>query len=104
MKQMHLDNVKIFKALCDEKRLQVLELLQSGEQCACDLLEKIEIGQSTLSHHMKIMVESGIVNARKEGKWMYYTISEEGSKIAVRLLKDLTTVSEEAKNIKRCCD
>jgi ArsR family transcriptional regulator len=93
MNQVHLENVKLFKAFCDETRLMVLELLQSGEKCACVLLEKVVVGQSTLSHHMKILVESGIVNARKEGKWMYYSISAEGSENAARLLKELTTVT-----------
>jgi len=71
----------------------VLELLQGGEKCACVLLERVRVGQSTLSHHMRILVESGIVSARKEGKWMYYSISEEGSERAVLLLHELTTVA-----------
>jgi ArsR family transcriptional regulator len=100
----HFGNAKIFKALCDETRLQILEFLRSGEKCACDLLEIISVGQSTLSHHMKIIVESGIVKARKDGKWTYYSISEEGSKTAALLLNDLTTVREDVKNIIRCCD
>jgi len=103
MKNDHLENAKVFKAFCDENRLQILELLQSGEKCACVLLEKLNIGQSTLSHHMKILVQSGIVNARNEGKWTYYSISLQGSQIAVDLLIKLTTVSNE--NAENCqCD
>ncbi|MFV0413742.1 MAG: ArsR/SmtB family transcription factor, partial [Oscillospiraceae bacterium] len=68
----------MFKAFCDENRLMVLELLQSGEKCACVLLEQLHIAQSTLSHHMKILVESGVVAARKEGKWTYYSFSPDG--------------------------
>ncbi|MCL2481538.1 MAG: metalloregulator ArsR/SmtB family transcription factor [Spirochaetaceae bacterium] len=92
MNQAHLENAKIFKAFCDETRLLVLELLQGGEKCACVLLEKVAVGQSTLSHHMKILVESGIVNARKERKWTYYSINEDGCEIASRVLKELTAV------------
>jgi ArsR family transcriptional regulator len=92
MSQTHLENAKTFKAFCDETRLMVLELLRSGEKCACVLLEKVAVGQSTLSHHMKILVESGIVTARKEGKWTYYSISGKGSENAARLLKELTTI------------
>jgi ArsR family transcriptional regulator len=91
-KRQHVSHARVFKAFCDETRLAVLELLQSGEKCACDLLGKIDVGQSTLSHHMKILVESGIVAARKDGKWTYYSISEGGSEAAARLLKELTTV------------
>jgi ArsR family transcriptional regulator len=94
MRQTHIDNARIYKAFCDETRLMVLELLQSGEKCACVLLEKVAVGQSTLSHHMKILAESGVVNARKEGKWTYYSISAAGSENAVRLLIKMTTVEE----------
>lgn len=83
--------VKVFKALDDEKRLQILEMIQSGEKCACVILEDMQISQSTLSHHMKILCDSGIVTGRKEGKWIYYSISPEGSAKAVELLKALTS-------------
>ncbi len=68
----------IFKAFCDENRIRILGLLIDGEKCACRLLEAMEITQPTLSHHMKILTDSGIVKGRKEGKWMYYSLSEEG--------------------------
>lgn len=86
----HAADVKVFKAFCDENRLQVLELLRGGEKCACVLLEKLQISQSTLSHHMKILCDSGIVVARKDGKWTHYSISREGSEQAGDLLKILT--------------
>lgn len=89
----HTADTKIFKAFCEENRLQVLEMLREGEKCACVLLEKLQISQSTLSHHMKILCDSGIVTARKEGKWMYYSISREGSYRAQDLLRDLTGFS-----------
>jgi len=89
----HFDNAKIFKAFCDETRLMVLSLLQKGEKCACVILEKVSIGQSTLSHHMKILVDSGIVTARKEGKWTYYSISTVGSETAEKLLREITAVT-----------
>ena len=69
-------NARIFKAFCDANRLTILGLLQSGEKCACKLLEELNIGQPTLSHHMKILVDCGIVNDRKEGKWHYYSLNK----------------------------
>jgi DegV family protein with EDD domain len=78
-------------AFCDVTRLKVLELLQSGEKSATELKERLGSGQSTLSHHMKILAESGIVTARKSGKWTYYSISERGGHYAVRLLRLLTS-------------
>src|SRR5574344_2561826 len=84
-------NAKVFKAFCDERRLAILELLRSGEKCACVLLEDLDMGQSGLSYHMKILCESGIVESRQEGKWTHYTISEQGCQEALLLLKALTT-------------
>ncbi|MBR4102377.1 MAG: winged helix-turn-helix transcriptional regulator [Oscillospiraceae bacterium] len=68
----------IFKAFCDENRIKILQLLIDGEKCACKLLEEMNITQPTLSHHMKTLLDSGIVEGRKEGKWMHYSISAEG--------------------------
>ena len=87
------ENAKVFISLCDETRLRVLELLRSGEKCAGVLLKQVSVGQSTLSHHMKVLVESGIVTARKAGKWTYYSICESGGQYAMELLKRLTTIA-----------
>ena len=103
MDNRHLDNARVFKAFCDENRLMVLEMLQNGEKCACELLEQLEISQPTLSHHMKILCESGIVSSRKDGKWMYYAISKIGSGYALNLLKKLTTVAAVDTATTRCC-
>jgi ArsR family transcriptional regulator len=91
----------IFKAFCDENRIKILQMLLSGEKCACRLLEELNITQPTLSHHMKILCDSGIVTGRKEGKWMHYSISDEGVKIARECFDFLTTVNPTADN---CCD
>ncbi|WP_312642892.1 metalloregulator ArsR/SmtB family transcription factor [Hydrogenoanaerobacterium sp.] len=92
MKSNLEQNAKVFKAFCDENRLMILELLQSGEKCACELLDGLHISQSTLSHHMKVLCDSGVVRGRKEGKWTYYSISIEGSTYAKQLLEKLTVL------------
>lgn len=81
----------IFKALCDEKRLSILELLKGGEKCACVLMEELNIAQSALSYHMKILCESGIVTSRQEGKRTHYTISKSGREYAIKRLTELTS-------------
>ncbi len=91
----------IFKALCDENRVQIFRLLQDGERCACHLLEEMELTQPTLSHHMKILCDSGLVVGRKEGKWMHYSISADGVQTAMECLRTLTSVSGENSN---CCN
>ena len=68
----------IFKALGDENRIRILKLLNGGEKCACKLLEELNISQSTLSHHMKILCDAEIVTGRKDGKWMHYSICCDG--------------------------
>lgn len=83
----------IFKAFCDENRIRILLLLREGEKCACRLLEELNITQPTLSHHMKILCDSGIVTGRKEGKWTHYSISAEGAEYAERCLRELTSGS-----------
>lgn len=79
----------VFKALCDPNRLLILETLQSGEKCACKILEDLKIGQPTLSHHMKILCDSGFVNSRREGKWMHYSINKQGFETAKKILCEL---------------
>ena len=101
----HPENAKVFKAFCDENRLKILEMLRGGEKCACVLLKRMDISQPTLSHHMKILFDSGIVSARREGKWMYYSISDAGADNAVRLLRELTakSASENDEGVEGCC-
>ena len=68
---------KIFKALCDANRLIIMDLISENELSAGQILQQVKMGQSTLSHHMKILCDSGIVNSRKDSRWVYYTINEE---------------------------
>lgn len=93
MPSSYSKNVAVFKAFCDENRWKILELLSQGECCACVLLNKLEISQSTLSHHMKILCEAGIVVGRKEGKWTHYSLSSDALKAAQQLLLSLVPVT-----------
>ena len=81
--------VCIFKALSDENRIRILKMLRSGEKCACKLLEELNISQPTLSHHMKILCDAGIVKGRKEGKWTHYSMCCESVHKVRALMKDL---------------
>ena len=63
------------KALSDENRVKIIKMLTGGELCACKILEAFNITQPTLSHHMKLLTDCGLVSARKEGKWSYYAIN-----------------------------
>ena len=87
----------IFKAFCDENRIRILNMLKSGEKCACRLLDELSVTQPTLSHHMKILCDSGIVVGRKEGKWTHYSVSEDGLAKAQEYI-DFLRLKKEAKN------
>lgn len=95
MKNNFADNAVVFKALADENRLKILELLRQGEKCGNELLDAVNVSQSTLSHHMKVMCASGIVKSRKDKTWTYYSISPEGAAKARALLRELTVVDGE---------
>ncbi len=95
--------VRVLKAFCDETRLKVLEMLRGGEKCACKLLENLDCGQSGLSYHMKVLLDSGIVTSRQEGKWTYYRICPEGAPAAVELVQQLTALPENVENCD-CCN
>ena len=76
--EKNMDNLqmtKLFKALGDDVRMQIFDMLRNGKLCACEILEKLAISQPTLSHHMKILCESGLVLSEKDWKWTYYTLN-----------------------------
>ncbi|MFR7590644.1 MAG: ArsR/SmtB family transcription factor [Longibaculum sp.] len=83
---------KIFKAFCDPNRLRILDILKHGEHCACKLLEILDVSQSTLSHHMKILSTAHVVNVRKDGKWSHYSLSEEGMQYAIEYLQKVKEI------------
>lgn len=91
LKSLKMEEVEqICKALGDSNRLQIIQMLSDGEKCGCKLLEAFDITQPTLSHHMKILIESGLVNDRKEGKWHHYSLVTKRLKEYVAFLELLT--------------
>ncbi|MDK1726117.1 ArsR/SmtB family transcription factor [Dellaglioa algida] len=72
---------KMMKAIAEPNRLQIVDMISTGEKCACDLLDNFNFTQPTLSHHMKVLIEAGIVSARKDGKWHYYSLDQKNIKV-----------------------
>lgn len=70
-----IECAKILKALGEDTRIQIFEMLRNGKLCACNLLDKLNITQPTLSHHMKLLCDCGIIVAEKDWKWTYYSIN-----------------------------
>ena len=77
MEQVYVDTAKVIKAISDPKRLQIVDMLSCGELCACKILDSFHITQPTLSHDMKVLIEAKIVNDRREGKNIFYSLNKE---------------------------
>ena len=75
MKKDYKNYALLMKALGDETRVEIFDMLSQGERCACKILDEFAITQSTLSYHMKILCDCGLVNGRRDGIWMRYTIN-----------------------------
>ncbi len=100
-----LEQIKVFRALGDPKRAMIVDMLSCGELCACKILEKFDMSQSTLSHHMKQLCECGIVRGRNAGKWTYYSLDNEVIDKAQRFLSAITTEKDHCicKTDAGCC-
>ena len=95
-----MDVALICKALGDSNRLQIVHMLLEGEKCGCKLSEAFEITQPTLSHHMRILTECGLVNARKEGKWSHYSLNCETLKEYKQFIEGLSCSGDKG----GCCN
>lgn len=88
-------NSKIIKALSDVNRLKIIDILSCGERCACDILEQFDFTQPTLSHHMKVLMECGLVSARKEGQWNHYSLNSGNCNKLMLFIMTLFTETDE---------
>lgn len=86
-KQKYTEKAEIFKVLSDSNRLQIIDMLSCGEMCVCKILEKFNITQPTLSYHLKVLSDSGIVTSRKEANWMYYKLNDKKMKEIIEFLQ-----------------
>jgi ArsR family transcriptional regulator, arsenate/arsenite/antimonite-responsive transcriptional repressor len=101
--------LNITKALADENRLRMLMALQDGELCVCRITELMGLAMSTVSKHLSILYQAGLVNARKEGRWMYYSLPGKGAPTAARegvawvrrSLAESERLTQDAKRLKK---
>ena len=80
---------RLFHALSDETRLEILERLGTGEQCVCDLMEALGAAQSRLSFHLKVLKEARLISDRPEGRWIYYSLNEDGLRAIEEVARSL---------------
>lgn len=95
-KQKYIEKAEMFKVLSDSNRLQIIDMLSCGEMCVCKILEKFNITQPTLSHHLKVLADSGILVSRKEANWMYYKLND-------KKMKEITEFLQSISNDKKDC-
>ena len=95
---------EIFHALSDETRLQLLDLLAEGEQCVCDLTDALKTGQSRLSFHLKTLKAAGLLQDRREGRWVYYALNQEAIEELDELVKSLKSKARTALRQTQRCD
>ena len=94
-KQQYIEKAEIFKVLSDSNRLQIVDMLSCGEMCACKILEKFDITQPTLSHHLKVLADSGLVTSRKEANWIHYKLNDEKIKEITEFLQFISNDKED---------
>ena len=99
MRYGHGEYALIFKALSDETRLKILTMLTKGTTCACNILEEFNFTQPTLSYHMKQLTDSGLVNAKKDGKWVHYSVNKERVELLRRFITEINGIG----NAADCC-
>lgn len=98
--------VRLFHALSDETRLSIVAMLRDGERCVCELQDSLDAAQSRLSFHLKVLKDAGLVNDRKDGRWVYYSLNSH----AFRELEDATAALKPprrampVRHASGCCD
>lgn len=95
--------VSLFHALSDETRLALLEQLKNGERCVCELTDAMKAGQSRLSFHLKVLKDAGLIVDRRDGRWMYYSISPHAIEELEELVDMLKHAAKSAASVTRCC-
>ena len=82
--------IRVMKALSDPNRVRVLKLLQEGELCVCEIQKVLKLAQSTISKHMKLLEDAGLVNRKRQGTWILYSLADTSdSQYAQTMLKAL---------------
>lgn len=106
MKHNYAEYVPVFKALADETRLKIIDILSCGEMCACDILDFFNFTQPTLSYHLKILTDCEIVNGRKDGSWMKYSLNISKIEAFEKFVKNISENTDDCicKKSEKCSD
>lgn len=83
------DFIKVMKALSDPGRVKMLKMLESGELCVCEVQQAMGLSQPTVSKHLRQLEDAGLVQSRKQGAWVLYTLCPDGTGYAETMLREL---------------
>jgi ArsR family transcriptional regulator, arsenate/arsenite/antimonite-responsive transcriptional repressor len=93
---------RLCRALSDENRLRIVEMLTAGERCVCELTAALDLGQSLLSHHLKTLKDAGLVTDRRDGRWVHYTLNCEALNELGAVLEGLVPLAGTGRS-ENCC-
>ena len=82
------DVLDLIKALGDENRLRIFMMLRHGELCVCQIIEMLELAQSTVSKHLLVLKQARLIESRKNGRWIYYRLADNDSSSASLAIRD----------------
>lgn len=99
-----VDSARWFHALSDETRLEIIDHLLDGERCVCDLTDALDVAQSRLSFHLKVLKDAELVTDRRDGRWVYYTLNRDTIESIESVLGTLHHASRPTKKRIACCD
>ena len=94
---------RLFHALSDQTRWASLQRLRLGERCVCDLTDALDAAQSRLSFHLKVLKDTGLVTDRRQGRWMYYTLSTETLDILAEIIESMASAPAASERKAGCC-
>jgi len=98
----HARTARLFHALSDEVRLEIIALIGDGEHCVCEITSALDIAQSRLSFHLKVLKDAGLVTDRRDGRWVYYTLSRDAFDECAEVLTELRPRAKRAA-VTACC-
>ena len=96
--------VRLFHALSDETRLEIVRLLSHGERCVCELQNVLEAAQSRLSFHLKTLKDAGLVSDRRDGRWIYYALNRDALDQIAEFASGVKPGKHAGSCAQACCD
>jgi ArsR family transcriptional regulator, arsenate/arsenite/antimonite-responsive transcriptional repressor len=81
--------IAIGQAIVDPTRVRIIAALRRGELCVCELVDALEINQSTLSGHLQVLRQTGLTTTRKEGRWIYYSLTDRKTALIEALFSNI---------------